>query len=94
MGEWGHCAPRSHEEERDMRFLHICTLVCALGVGTSATAFAQTSDSTTHSDMMMHHHAMMHSHHTMMMHHSKMMTHHRNMMMHHSKTMSHSSGSM
>jgi len=81
------------QEGTDMKFLQICTLICALGVGASATAFAQTSDSMTHSDKMMHHHAMMHSHHTMMMHHSKMMTHHEKMMMHHDK-MSHSSGSM
>jgi hypothetical protein len=67
-----------------MRFIQICTLICALGVATSPAAFAQTSDSMSHSHMMMHHHTMMHSHHTMMMHHKKMMDH----------KMSHSSGSM
>jgi hypothetical protein len=68
----------------DMRVTKICALICALGgVATSSAAFAQTSDSMSHSKMMMHHHTMMHSHHTMMMH-----SHH-TMMMHHKKMMDH-----
>jgi hypothetical protein len=61
-----------------MRFMQMCALICALAVGISSAAFAQSNDS------MMHHQAMKHSHHTMMMHHKKTMDH----------KMSHGSGSM
>jgi hypothetical protein len=60
-----------------MKFIQICSLVCALGLGVAPAAFAQTSDSMAmhHKAMMHSHHSMMHSHHTMMMHHKKMMDH-------------------
>jgi hypothetical protein len=66
-----------------MKFIQICTLIFALGLGNSPAAFAQTGDSMSNRHMM-HHHTMMHSHHTMMMHHKKMMDH----------KMTHSGGSM
>jgi hypothetical protein len=59
VGEWGQCAPHTDMGGSDMRVMKIFALICALGLAASSAAFAQTSDSMSHSKMMMHHHPMM-----------------------------------